>query len=540
MKLSKLVREGDLDDTLLLGRQSKESRTQWITKRGDHVWVKSFASSFGNQILIQFVSVDQETKLQNEKNELFNALNSNPNIISFTMSKRYQMMWVSDSFVDLLGYSKEELAGTYALSLFHKDDLPKLQKAIKEFELIGKHGDVMFRQQKANGEYMLFRGYITRLGDVYLLHNVCADHLKLIEKKEQKIKALFSLMDANVYVVTIVTDSSGTIVWCSRGCESMLGFKSREMVGKSERSMLHPRDAHITLKGSSSKYRRITKYGEYVWLVGSRQQKHNQTIIQEMSIHTTVQLDEGIERVRQRTATTGAEKRVSKFVALELERPIACILDALETPVDISAARSWAKHLGDLRYEIDAVHSVLAGEMKFAGERVSFESVASDVVKMVAEKSKSADRLTTSGSPHLVLFADREALKRVLMCLVWESFRNTSGIVALSAERYDSSSCAIHIEYENKPGSRTKLDVDDLFIPFHAFSKVSPGNLPGRGTNLSISASKLQIEAMGGSLRFTSTSNRSKYILFLPFERKAIPGGTKADTPCIDERSGQR
>ena len=151
----------------------------------------------------------------------------------------------------------------------HGDDVEKFKRAVKEFELIGKHKDVIFRFLTSTGGCSLFRGYIARLGATYLIHCVSADHLRLIERKEQKIKALFSLMDSNSRLVTLVTDSSGTLVWASRGVQSVLGYTPAR--GQAGEGFSHPSDAHVP-KESSSKYRRSKFENMYGWSITKRKQ----------------------------------------------------------------------------------------------------------------------------------------------------------------------------------------------------------------------------------------------------------------------------
>ena len=163
------------------------ARTRWKTKTGQLLWAKSFTASMPNgKILIQFVSVDKELKLQQEKNDLFRVVNCNPNIISFTMTNAQKVMWVSDSFCKKLGYTKSQIVGSSFTQTMHGDDVEKFKRAVKEFELIGKHKDVIFRFLTSTGGCSLFRGYIARLGATYLIHCVSADHLRLIEGRSRK------------------------------------------------------------------------------------------------------------------------------------------------------------------------------------------------------------------------------------------------------------------------------------------------------------------------------------------------------------------
>ena len=89
----------------------------------------------------------------------------------------------------------------------------------------------------------------------------------------EDLRPIARLADATADMIT-VADQAGTIVFISRGCERMLGFKPEELVGRNLFAQLHPDDAARTRAdldqrvqtGEPTEARAIRADGSYRWL----------------------------------------------------------------------------------------------------------------------------------------------------------------------------------------------------------------------------------------------------------------------------------
>ena len=176
--------------------------------------------------------------------------------------------------------------------------------------------------------------------------------------------------------------------------------------------------------------------------------------------------------------------------------PLDLLSDSLKRG-DYEKAEEWARYAETFRREMDDMQRLLSGTYELKSESFDFNDLIASLKAALPLNSN----LAVSSQLPVKVQGDKSQLVSALLIILGNVFRDTIGTVNMTAWRYDPSFCAIDFEFE----SHTVYDIDTLLAPFHS----------------RIATSKLVLEAMGGSVRFSSTSNRHRYRVLLPFKVEA-------------------
>ncbi|WP_238567363.1 PAS domain S-box protein [Flavobacterium sp. 83] len=148
---------------------------------------------------------------------------------------------VNPAFTDVLGYSAEELIGVPLIDFIHPEDLDKTLREIEK--LFEQRINVSFenRYRCKNGDYILLSWNTSPDPDTGYLYCIARDMTFEYQQKEELVKTsseLSAILNSTDF--SIVSSSlNGTIKQFNRGAEKLLGYKSEEVVGKTNPSIFH-------------------------------------------------------------------------------------------------------------------------------------------------------------------------------------------------------------------------------------------------------------------------------------------------------------
>jgi len=235
---------------------------QLVTNKGNEIWVRSLGQpEFKDDKCIRLYGIFQD--IDERKREQINLRNSE---LQFKDAFEYSAIgmglvstegkWinVNPQVPKMLGYSKEELLKTTFQEITHPDDL---------------EADLSLVNRVLKGElntYQMEKRYIHKNGSIVwvllsvsLLRDVHGNPVHFIsqieditkrKKVENEVKELNSRMtaifDSGTQVSIIGTDTDGVITYFSKGSETLLGYKSEEMVGIHSPKIIHLKEEVVS------------------------------------------------------------------------------------------------------------------------------------------------------------------------------------------------------------------------------------------------------------------------------------------------------
>jgi len=195
---------------------------------------------------------------------------------AFVITKEGAVVGANQSFVDLIGYERNELYGKPATELITPDEKPRLLQRFKtadqqRYELKLLRGDQSVRYAQVSPYIFTVFGQAYRLAEFWDISTQRISEQALAES-EKKFSAVFNL--AAVGIARVAPDGS----WLEsndRLCE-IVGYTKSELLASSFQAMTHPDDLNKdlalleqTLRGDRNSYsmekRYIKKDGECIW-----------------------------------------------------------------------------------------------------------------------------------------------------------------------------------------------------------------------------------------------------------------------------------
>ncbi len=157
--------------------------------------------------------------------------------------------YFSPRWKDMLGYSEDEIAGTYASfkALVHPDDVARVEKLVQHF-LAGANPvyRLEFRMRHKNGSYrwILSRAQLLR-DEQGRPYRMAGSHTDITESKEKEFelarqKQFFESLVLNSPVAIIVLDLQQRILSCNPAFESLFGYVEADVVGRDLDDLLSP------------------------------------------------------------------------------------------------------------------------------------------------------------------------------------------------------------------------------------------------------------------------------------------------------------
>jgi PAS domain S-box-containing protein len=342
-------------------------------------------------------------------------------------------------------------------------------------------------------------------------------------------------------------DAGGTLVWCNRPAQRLLGVADAELgtINVSELLADGSRDAFtdalraIQQEGRYSEEVRLhTVAGILPFLVsGAGVYEHGGQLVGVAGVAKDISSLKAVEEqmAQARELAESASRAKSDFVANmshEIRTPLNAVIGlselALEHHLDpevhnyLASIRSSGANLLGIVNDILDFSKIEAGKMELASERFELaavlELVRTQALTHVLGKELAVDVGLTPGVP-LALYGDRLRLTQVLINLVANAVKFTpAGRIHISVHRLpdDGKGMVLRFEVRDTGIGMTPEQVHALFQPFTQAESSTTRRFGGTGLGLAIC--KRLVDLMGGRLEVESTEGiGSTFAVELPF-----------------------
>jgi PAS domain S-box-containing protein len=545
-------------------RQAGESETREIeyrvrTKAGDWCWLHSHEAPFAydeTRGVTQILGISYEVTprraaqeaLRQSEEKFSRVFHASPIPLSITRLSDEKYVDVNDSFLERLGFRREEVIGRSAqeLNLWASlDDREKMMRIMQEKRSL-RNFETKFRTRSGEiGTTLLFRETIELGGEEYLI----GTSLDITERKqmeealaisELELRALFSAMND----VVLVIDHEGVYQKIAPTNPGLLYKPRAELIGKSMRDVFPAEQAQAfintvrrviqTQNIAHIEYPLVIE-GETVWFDASispmeadrvlwmarditsrkgaeeKLRQLNEDLEQRVALRTE-ELAAAMERAQQ------ADRLKSAFLASmshELRTPLNSIIgftgvlvQGLAGPLNeeqikqLGMVRDSARHLLALINDVLDISKIEAGQLEVMKQpfdmRQAIES-ALQVVHPLAQKKK-LPVSTSVGSGVGIIDNDRRRVEQVLINLLNNAIKFTEhGEVHIS--------CQIRDGWLETSVRDTGIGIkpEDGHRLFKPFQQVDTGPARGHeGTGLGLLICKRLVTAMGGEISFES------------------------------------
>lgn len=186
--------------------------------------------------------------------ESFRAIAENASDIVLRGDGRGVIQWISPSVESVLGWAPQQLVGQPLRELIHPDDQASLGEA-REASAAGGRVSLNLRLRRPDGTYrwMSASGHLARDHDGVLNGFVSGwrDIQAEVEARNARVaaeqemaasEARYRLIAENALDVVVQADANGVISWVSPSVTEVLGWDPAELVGRRQKSLVHPDD----------------------------------------------------------------------------------------------------------------------------------------------------------------------------------------------------------------------------------------------------------------------------------------------------------
>jgi PAS domain S-box-containing protein len=203
------------------------------------------------------------TALQESEEKFTKVFRTCPDPIGIvTPDGRY--LEVNDAFIDLFGYSKEEVIGHNASEIGHWIDQEDREQYVRSVQTSGRVRNQEYTFRKKTGECLivLFSAESIELqGQQYFIGiaKEITDRKQLelaLQRSEAKLKAVLNSAIAAITSVRIASSAGWTYDYWSEGCEVVFGYTAEELMANPTlwRSRVFPADREPILEFSPQRY----------------------------------------------------------------------------------------------------------------------------------------------------------------------------------------------------------------------------------------------------------------------------------------------
>ena len=196
--------------------------------------------------------IEEDIKLIGEnKRDMQEYLNLvDQNIITSSTDIDGNIIYISEAFANISGYTKEELLGQNHRIIKHPDMQEDIYKELWETISANKKWNGIIKNKTKNGDFYwvdatIYPNYNLNGDKIgYTAIRVDITSKKQVEKllenakqKEKKIQQYIDLVDKNI--ITSSTDLNGNITYISEAFANISGYLKDELIGKTHRVVKH-------------------------------------------------------------------------------------------------------------------------------------------------------------------------------------------------------------------------------------------------------------------------------------------------------------
>lgn len=468
---------------------------------------------------------------------------------------------INNTFVTVLGYSKEELVGSLFTDLIHPEDINATYQEIEKLANGAVTIDFENRFRKKDGDYVWLSWRTApdvKTGDLY----ATARDITLKRQQEQELKTALAMVEdyqtaLNQIAIVSISDVQGNITFANEMFSKISGYSNDELIGKNHRILKSDQNESSLFDDlwktiSSGKTWRgdicnKNKFGELYWVdtlivpfVGEDGKPE-----QYFSIRYEITEKKTQEHLQEANKILLKEKEIAESNSKLKERFLANMSHEIRTPMNsILGLSNLMEKVGTLNpKQMDYVQTIKLNSKnllniindildlsKIEEGKLEMEHAEFDVVEIISTIEKSLHPAASNKNIDLVtsidtsvprkIIGDSTRLNQVLTNLVNNAIKFTNqGSVCIGIETISLSETKVTLRFSIKD-TGIGIQPDKLKSIFEPFTqeKSSTTRLYG-GTGLGLTISNEIIHAFGGQIEVQSKPNEgSEFFFVVSFE----------------------
>lgn len=494
--------------------------------------LQSFIDVMTVTILTLSIVVSERREVQRllfEKEERFRALiEKSSEAISLTDEKG-KIIYVSPSFINVLGYTPEEVIGKKGFELIHPADVARAIKVTSQ--IVGKHGStssVVIRCFHKDGSIRYVNILSTNLLNNPNVRAIVSNFHDVTELKQKEATIAQEKVEDEALLASIgdgiiATDSEGKVILVNKAFEYMLGWKKEYILNKKDEEIfsLFDEKGNETpikdhpLKLAMARKKKIIRTHYIMRKDGSK----FPAIITAAPVFQEGRVTGAIKVFHDITHEKEIDEMKNEFISLashELRTPLSAIRGfiamiqngdygpinpKLHSPLHLIGVS--ADRLIHIVNEMLDVSRIEAGKLTISLSDVAVQRVIAEVIAHLTPLAIKKDiKLIFKKEKEIVVQTDRDKFIEIMENLIGNALKFTQkGKVVITVEHKGDMAIVRVID---SGGGIAKKDQEKLFVKFDEIKLKQAGRTTGTGLGLYISREYAQL--MGGNVWIDKSS----------------------------------
>lgn len=503
--------------------------------------VKLFTEILGQQIELEKQNdklLFAQRELQNKKQKYQDLYDHAP-IAYLTLDKMGNIIQLNFEAARMLGRPREEFKSYAIFSLLEQESKNLCRSMIKNTFLYGgETGELTFLDQDRNPIFTKVQLLIYLEKEIYkeLCWLTITDITKQIRANQalQESEGKFRSFVENANDIVYTLNEKGKFLYVSPNVKDILGYESKEIIGKDLSPITHPEDIPICInalqeiintkkKKSGVEFRAINSSGEWCHFITNvsplLDKAHNLIAVLGISHDMT----EKIKILQELHELNVTKDKFFSIISHDLKNPIGSIVNVLESllqnPKDLDSSIELLQKMVKQTYSF--IEDLLlwarlqTNKISLNPTTIDMHSLIHDLIlfqKYVSADKKKINIRTNLHDEKLKVFADLEMIKIVLRNLLSNAvkFTNPGGEVILGSQTLEYSKILFYVA-DNGIGI-SEENQNKLFRLDQNFSTNGTNN--ENGTGLGLILCKEFIERNGGTISVESKKGKGSKFSF--------------------------
>jgi PAS domain S-box-containing protein len=482
-----------------------------------------------------------EEKLK-ESEKQYRLLSENSGDIILLTDLERNIVFVSPSVKEILGYQPEELVGTSAMDLIHGEDKGGAQVTGDKIRHNDETTRAIVRMRRKDGEYR----WVESNGKLFhdenskkqLVQALIRDihESKLLEERLSESERVYRLLSENSGDIILLADTNRRIEYISPSVKEMLGYEPTEIIGKRVLDFTHPDDLEsVVQQGDHVRQNKASivrtvmrlrkKNSEYLWVeaqlkVLKENLSEKQLVLAAIrDITERKKLEVALHEAKEKAEE--ASKAKSMFLSTmshEIRTPMNAIIGLTNLMLEENPREDQIESLNLLKFSGENLLAIIndildfnkieAGKIELEEITFNLKEILSHNLNLLKNRGleKGIDlRLELHGALPDTVIGDPVRLGQVLNNLIGNAIKFTEKgfvVVSVSDLEHKGQKHLIRFSVKDSGIGIKKEKQKEIFENFTQASSNTTRKYGGTGLGLSISQKLVQL--MGSEINLES------------------------------------
>ncbi len=529
---------------------SKDGKIHWIAENIQKIYDASRREEVVHGTIYDITEKKEAEQKLKESEEKYRLISENANDLITIINQEFKHEYINEqAYINILGYSNEDIIGKTPLEQIHPDEIKHVTKALREGWKSGE-GTVIIRLKHKNWHYCWLESkgktFIDSDGKkkAILISRDITERMNAEEKLKESEEKFRTITEQSILGLAIVQDN--VLKYVNKGLADIFGYTIEEMRGWEPGGfvrVIHPDDREMVVEQGRKKQlglsdvktqyqiKGLKRNGEIVWI-----EIFSKTINyrgKTADLVTLIDITEKKRAERELREINRLKTELLRRASHELKTPFVSIkgntdllLDSHYEKLDydtISIIDDIKE--GCLRLE-DLINDLLESS-KLESGRIQLKMTKEDLAFLIRFCVSELKGLATARNQkisleiqdELVTSFEKERIYEVIINLLSNAIKYTppNGIIKIKSEIKDN---AYIISVKDNGIGFTEEEKEQIFKQFGKIERYGQGwDLGIEGTGLGLYISKKIIELHGGNI-WVESEGRNKGTIFyfsLPF-----------------------